>query len=475
MNSLERFLHKRKLKKFWNLQKLILPLINNPIARKYLGVPWNKRIVMVTPNSVHFQKNKKENQAIFYSSPVIKEKGKRAVKTGTQVALMLLVLGIPKSLVLSLIALSTFYPDADPETNTVDGLVRRNYTASTWADLRDGAGTEAYPSFAGPGDTASLFSSATTNAWDTLVRSIYLFDTSSLPDDCTITSATFSLYIDSVQDNFDQAVGVVSSNPASNTDLVPADYGTLGTTRYATDIDITNITVGQYTDWDLNSSGIAAISKTGITKLGVRLSGDIDNIEPTWQASLVGEINARFADYGSTQPKLVVNYTIPKSFTITETSIVNYIKEVNKIFPITETSVLTFSKFTQYLKEFAITEISVISFEKWKAFLKEFAITIQGIVSFEKWKKYLKEFAIQVQGVISFIRQISKQFAITAQGVVSLQRWSVFLKQFSITITSVISFLKQWLKIVYYDKFKKQGDTYIDKYSKQGDSYTDKY
>src|SRR3990167_11536177 len=41
---------------------------------------------------------------------------------------------------------STFYPDEDPETNTVDGYVRRSVVSETWATIRGSTATEAFPS-----------------------------------------------------------------------------------------------------------------------------------------------------------------------------------------------------------------------------------------------------------------------------------------------------------------------------------------
>lgn len=168
MNFLKRFLHRRKLKKFWDLQRLILPLINNPIARKYLGVPLNKRIVKVTANSIHYQKNKTQNIAIIYGSPTIREKGQKVIRMGT-LAMMLLVLGIDKNLVLPLIALTsdTFQPSAkDTYLNEIQKTA--NYGSNTEINILDRSTRAA--------------------------RLILEFDISSLPAGATITSAALQLY-----------------------------------------------------------------------------------------------------------------------------------------------------------------------------------------------------------------------------------------------------------------------------------------
>lgn len=89
---------------------------------------------------------------------------------------------------------STFYPDADPESTSVDGIVARtNIGVSLWGDLRDGAGTYVVDT-----DVAnSLFhldSSFVTNKWSKILRGIHLFDTSAISDTDTIDSATLSFY-----------------------------------------------------------------------------------------------------------------------------------------------------------------------------------------------------------------------------------------------------------------------------------------
>jgi hypothetical protein len=209
---------------------------------------------------------------------------------------------------------ATFYPDANPETTSVDGYVQYNPAAGSWAALRGGAGNAA-------GDADASFYNfylentlGTTSGWSNLVRSIYLFDTSSLTSSATISATTLSIYVISKGDNFAQNIGIVSSTPASNTALVAADYAQLGTTRYATDLDLTNITTSAYNDWTFNATGISNVSKTGVSKFGLRCSGDIDNVEPT-PATANANLNSNFADTAGTgnDPKLVVTYSLPVS------------------------------------------------------------------------------------------------------------------------------------------------------------------
>jgi len=209
----------------------------------------------------------------------------------------------------------TVYPDAHPETTSVDGSTTRNNVLDTWAGIREGNGREA-----AAGNSADyvvyLISSGTSDRWDTLYRDAFLFDTSSLTDTVTINSATFSLYGTGVKsDAFSQSITLVSSNPNSNTELVSADYpiGRWGSTEFATRLAISSWNTSAYNDFSLNSNGIANISKTSISKFGTRISADFDNSPPIWQNVASSYARSYFAERTGTSqdPKLVVEYSVP--------------------------------------------------------------------------------------------------------------------------------------------------------------------
>ena len=203
-------------------------------------------------------------------------------------------------------ATSTFYPDANPESASVDGQVNRTGVDETWATIRGNAGT-AHDDASVTNQGVGIIGSTTNNQWTGLYRGIYLFDTSGLPDDCQINSAVFSVFVHSgLQDDFSESVGVVSSNPAANTDLVNADFTTLGTARYATDKTLASLSSSSWANFTLNAAGIATINKTGITKFGLRLACDIDNSAPTWSSEGESIFLVRNAEYETNIPKLVM-------------------------------------------------------------------------------------------------------------------------------------------------------------------------
>lgn len=196
----------------------------------------------------------------------------------------------------------TFNPDANPESTSVDGTAGRD-TAGTWAAVRDGAGTLA-------DDLIRLItrlSSGGTN-WARIDRGVTLFDTSSIPDGDDISAANEQLFPAVITDNFNQNMDIVVCAPASNTALVTGDYNIANwtMTAQATALDVTNLTLNAYNTWTLNSTGIGNISKTGITKFGTVMSGDMTNTEPTPAAADVN-VNPDSADH-TNKPKLVVTH-----------------------------------------------------------------------------------------------------------------------------------------------------------------------
>lgn len=209
-------------------------------------------------------------------------------------------------------ATDTFYPSTAAE----DGYIPRDVSSEKWTTIRDNAlGTSVEDSSSG--NCCKIEASATTNRWASLGRGAFLFDTSALPDTATISSATFSVKITGKADDFTQTAALVGFSPASDTAFVTGDFDAFGTTRYAdTDVAIADMVDESYSSWSLNSTGIAAISKTGITKFGVRLSGDVDNSEPTWSGGAISHFNVYYRENTGTSsdPKLEVTYTVPTSF-----------------------------------------------------------------------------------------------------------------------------------------------------------------
>lgn len=207
----------------------------------------------------------------------------------------------------------TVYPDPDPETATVDGTVGRTSVNQTLTNIRAGAGT-GNQSINTNGYAGIIQSSTTSNQFQSLQRGIWLFDASSLADDTTITAVTFSLYGKEAINQFAGTafeIDVVDSTPASNTNLVDADYGQLGSTVFSS-IAFASLAAEAYNDFALDASGIANVSLTGVSKFGTRLNWDTDNsFTGTWSSSKSALFDAYQADNAGTtkDPKLTITYT----------------------------------------------------------------------------------------------------------------------------------------------------------------------
>jgi hypothetical protein len=152
--------------------------------------------------------------------------------------------------------------------------------------------------------------------FDTISRAIFAFDTSSITDSDTIDSATFSLRgTTKVFANGITAsrLAVVSGSMAAPGTPASSDYGNVGSTEFAS-VTYAGYSTSAYNDLSLNASGLANITKTGITQFATRLGSDLDN-----DTSGIGTTPYVFHHYllayhadqsGTTNdPKLVVNTT----------------------------------------------------------------------------------------------------------------------------------------------------------------------
>jgi hypothetical protein len=220
---------------------------------------------------------------------------------------------------------TTAYPDpGDPGSTTCDGVLYRNNTED-WASIVAGAGSGVLSITAATGEFTRIDTPNGTQ-WNVLTRSHFGFDTSAIPDTETISAATASFFGSTKANagnwgDSDFGLSLVAHTPASNTTLQAADYNTAtyGTTKFASDISYTNASTVAYNDMAMNASGIAAISKTGVTSLGGRNPADIAASLTHTGSSGQSNIIVIFADTAltTTDPKLVVTSAVA-STTVTK-------------------------------------------------------------------------------------------------------------------------------------------------------------
>jgi hypothetical protein len=214
----------------------------------------------------------------------------------------------------------TFYPDTN--SAGVDGVVwDAEYPYLGWNGIVTAAGTDFDYTSAISG-VVRIRSSTDNTLWQYCYRSIYVIDTSGLPDNATVTDTTFSIRGQNKDDILASTptVNIYSSSPTSNTALQASDYGTLGSTTYCdTPITYAGWNISDYNNFIFNATGIAAISLTGVTKLGARnVNYDVANSSPPWSSSNQSRLSAYYTEQGTGyKPKLVVTYTLPAPPTIT--------------------------------------------------------------------------------------------------------------------------------------------------------------
>ena len=302
-------------------QRVLLWLLNNTISKKLfrylLRIENKEKIVRILPNSytvlntdgsysADFRTHQKYSKRIYYSF-------KPLWWTLHYWDLLIADRFIPK-LSYGFLTL-TQYPGSIGANNPVDGQVTYNpggVTALTWATVRNAADGDSFSDTAASDSIYVALRDGTLHY--ALLRSFFLYDTSSLTASATISAAVISFAADGSSGvNADSTrLEIVSSSPASNTGLALADYDQRGSTAFG-NIAYTSwvSTDGTYNDVTLNASGITNISKTGISKFAGVCGRDFDDAAPTG----TNQLSCYYSDQSGTtkDPKLVITYTLPGS------------------------------------------------------------------------------------------------------------------------------------------------------------------
>lgn len=206
---------------------------------------------------------------------------------------------------------SIFYPDADPETNTVDGVMW-SFSNAGWSTVRSGAGSKfAYPSLT----NKEVHAGRRVNTNWLISRATFLFDTSPIGSD-DISNVDLSFYasslVDGVNDSYSYLT-IVSADPASNTNLSTSDWNHEGSVEYVDSgdrEDITTISTSAYTNMTLNATGTSAVNPSGISKFAL-LSGHDLYDQAINTPGDYDQVFMYFAEQSGTtnDPKLVIEHS----------------------------------------------------------------------------------------------------------------------------------------------------------------------
>lgn len=197
-----------------------------------------------------------------------------------------------------------------------NGWARRGGVSETWATIIAGAGNGS-SNETGSANYFLLEADASTNKWNTVSRSLFLFNTSSLGSGATISAAIMSLY---GNDKVDQLsctpdINIYVTSPASDSTAQNGDYEAFGTTPQCdtaitySDFDATDT---KYTDFTFNATGRGNITKDGISHFGARNANkDVAGSSPTYSASKYSKMYGYYSNGSGASPcpKLVVTYS----------------------------------------------------------------------------------------------------------------------------------------------------------------------
>ncbi len=216
---------------------------------------------------------------------------------------------------------ATFYPSAG------DGYVRK-YT-TTWSGAHDASsGSSAAYTSSGSYAAMTFYSGGAFYIY----RVFFPFNTSALPDNAQIASATLSVYPTAVSDNDndgDDFISAVKGYEATSSSLATADYEDCGSdngqparAKYtpiqegvdpAGRKDLTSVPTLQYLNFSLNATGTSWINKQGFSFFGLREGHDILNsaIQST-TSNIYSGMMVNYSEYSgtTTDPKLTVVYNV---------------------------------------------------------------------------------------------------------------------------------------------------------------------
>lgn len=321
---------------FERYQDLILALVNTDFGRDLLCIPKHyPRIVYMTKCSAHaylgewdgrhhivadFRVGAKWANIIRYRWAQFNSFARYFAAKNPQDANMSALTRYARTVVASTL---TVYPDPNPETTTFDGSMRTDngsFAASRAASSANSTVSDT--------NTSLEISDHHHGGGNAMSRSMTLFDTSSLTASASISSSNLAVKCLNKQLDDDDANSFITAaacTPASNTGIVADDYDqyTINSpTKFITDIDWTGFNAGSYAINAMNANGLAAISKTGVTKIGYREGHDVNNENPDGGADRYNGGNIYAADQTGTSsdPYLEITYSIASSLVALERS-----------------------------------------------------------------------------------------------------------------------------------------------------------
>ena len=325
-----------------------------------------------------------------------------------------------------------FYPD----DTAIDIQARHIASGSTWSTIRNGTGIwgSGGRRLSGSRPMALQVTRYSIDGryieWE---RSIFHFDTSSLPDGDTIQSASLSIYGSEKHNSLAETDFVIvpftSTSYATSSDGNCGDIGNFntGSGDICGSISYSSYSTTSYNEISLTAAGISNISKTGISRFGALTDRDRANSQPTWIASsIMGYYGYYSGETGTDKdPKLSVIYNSAYTINLTDSVSLSasLLKQSQRTF---SQDIAVSSSMIKTQGKVMSQSISLIS-----SMIRDSFITLSQ--------------AISISSV--FIRRISKQFPeyIVISDVI--EKVNIYFKALSETITISAQFIiKQTVK-----------------------------
>jgi len=211
----------------------------------------------------------------------------------------------------------TFYPDASPETSSVDGTVLCT-TSGSWATVIAGPGV--YKEDAAAIGELWTLSLTVSNTYQYHRQMFFGFDTSSIGAGQAVDSAVLNLklYNTSSSGGLGLSSQIYATTPASNTALANSDYMAFGSTPLtdtARGVSSESFTIS-WVARTLNLDGRNAVDMEGVTNLGMDFTVAHEGGSPTWASSHSSQLSVQMAENGGTagDPYLTVTHSAAASF-----------------------------------------------------------------------------------------------------------------------------------------------------------------
>lgn len=218
------------------------------------------------------------------------------------------------------------FPDAHPETDSVDGGAAAVYTpgqpvvGATWDTAHDSPGTEATVSDSNSIGDTMIRAYSVTDKYDIWRRQIVVFNNPGLSAGDTITAVTVQWANVSVDNDFGGSVTLDTAAPASNTEIVAGDYNSFGGVKQTdTDLVLGSMSTGlnNLNTITLNATGRGNTPKGAVSKWMWRIVSDFDDSPVTWASGEQDQsrmYTADEAESGDQRPRINITYT-PAPFT----------------------------------------------------------------------------------------------------------------------------------------------------------------